>query len=108
MFPRDDAKRDSWLKNIQCETWYPPKSAFICSDNFDEKFINRGGKLVKLTKDAVPTKLCINPLYNVNHDHNYCLGSKALLCNLVSVNTEGEGSREEEEPPPVLVRVLKT
>ena len=46
-----------------------------------------------MTKDAVPTKLCINPLYN------YCLGSKALIHNLVSLNTEADNSTEDQEPP---------
>ncbi|CAB3979235.1 DNA transposase THAP9 [Paramuricea clavata] len=54
-FHNQPRKKAKWLKNICREDWMPSSHSRICSDHFQEKYINRTGLVAKLREDAVPT-----------------------------------------------------
>ena len=45
------------------EDWCPSSHSRVCSDHFQEKFINRTGLIAKLQEDAVPTRFKKFPQY---------------------------------------------
>ena len=45
------------------EDWSPSSHSRVCSDHFQEKFINRTGLIAKLREDAVPTRFKKFPQY---------------------------------------------
>ena len=55
-FPSNSEVRAKWLKPLNKKDWVPKKTSRICSDHFEEAFIERGGKTVKLKFKAVPTR----------------------------------------------------
>ena len=55
-FLTNPEKKVKWLKNIRREDWMPSSHSRICSDHFQEKYINRTGLVAKLREDAVPTR----------------------------------------------------
>ena len=58
----------------------------MCSDHFDEKFINRSSQRVTLKIDAIPTRFAVSQdandiLYYTSHDHNYFPEDVSHKCN---------------------------
>ncbi|XP_070837462.1 uncharacterized protein [Chaetodon trifascialis] len=48
-------KLKKWLTNMKWKDWTPSRFSVLCINHFEERFIDRTGKSVKLLKDAVPT-----------------------------------------------------
>lgn len=48
-------KLKKWLMNMKWKDWTPSRFSVLCIDHFEEQFIDRTGKCVKLREDAVPT-----------------------------------------------------
>lgn len=44
-----------WLVNMKWEDWTPDRFSVLCINHFEEQYIDRTGKYVKLREDAVPT-----------------------------------------------------
>lgn len=76
-FPKDQERRNHWLKCIHRECFVPSDHSVVCIDHFEEKFIIRidtatrpdGSVLTvprkrpKLSPDAFPTKFANQPKY---------------------------------------------
>ncbi|XP_046860657.1 THAP domain-containing protein 2-like [Xenia sp. Carnegie-2017] len=60
-FPADLERRKVWIKNIHRERWTPSSTSRLCSDHFLESCFDRSGKVVKLQRDAVPTRFKLFP-----------------------------------------------
>ena len=60
-FPKDKVKRKQWIQKIHREKWSPKKDTVICSDHFKESCIYRGGNVVGINQDAVPTRFKMFP-----------------------------------------------
>ena len=70
--------------------WEPTKNTRVCSDHFDEKFINRSGQRVTLKLDAIPTRFVPSQdkndiLFYTSHDHNYFPEDVTHKCGECSV-----------------------
>lgn len=48
-------KLKKWLVNMKWPDWTPSRFSVLCSNHFEEQYIDRTGKYVKLREDAVPT-----------------------------------------------------
>uniref|UniRef100_UPI0037E813C7 uncharacterized protein n=1 Tax=Semicossyphus pulcher TaxID=241346 RepID=UPI0037E813C7 len=48
-------KLKKWLNNMKWDDWTPSRFSVLCSNHFEEQYIDRTGKCVKLREDAVPT-----------------------------------------------------
>uniref|UniRef100_UPI003AB09F10 uncharacterized protein n=1 Tax=Centroberyx gerrardi TaxID=166262 RepID=UPI003AB09F10 len=48
-------KLKKWLLNMKWKDWTPSRFSVLCINHFEEKYIDRTGKFVKLREDAVPT-----------------------------------------------------
>ncbi|XP_068584114.1 uncharacterized protein zgc:153292 isoform X2 [Cebidichthys violaceus] len=48
-------KLKKWLINMKLKDWTPSRFSVLCIKHFEEQFIDRTGKCVKLREDAVPT-----------------------------------------------------
>lgn len=48
-------KLKKWLTNMKWKDWTPSRFSVLCSNHFEEKYIDRSSKFVKLRQDAVPT-----------------------------------------------------
>lgn len=53
-FPKDEIRRNDWLKGIHRETWVPSKYAVVCSEHFTEDSFDLSGNEIKLRLHAVP------------------------------------------------------
>ncbi|KAH1021992.1 hypothetical protein HUJ04_011468 [Dendroctonus ponderosae] len=76
-FPRDDQRKQQWLRNIHRENFIPSKFSVVCSKHFEETFIIRearaerkdGSQLVlardrmRLTANALPSIFPNQPKY---------------------------------------------
>ncbi|XP_008327580.1 uncharacterized protein LOC103392678 [Cynoglossus semilaevis] len=55
-FPLYHSRRlKKWLANMKMQDWTPSRFSVLCINHFEEKYIDRTGKSVKLREDAVPT-----------------------------------------------------
>ncbi|XP_042361098.1 uncharacterized protein zgc:153292 isoform X2 [Plectropomus leopardus] len=48
-------KLKKWLTNMNLKDWTPSRFSVLCSNHFEDQYIDRTGKCVKLKEDAVPT-----------------------------------------------------
>nr|XP_019949727.1 PREDICTED: uncharacterized protein LOC109633964 isoform X1 [Paralichthys olivaceus] len=48
-------KLKKWLVNMKWKDWTPSRFSVLCISHFEEQYIDRTGKSVKLKEDAVPT-----------------------------------------------------
>ncbi|XP_035511527.1 uncharacterized protein zgc:153292 isoform X1 [Morone saxatilis] len=48
-------KLKKWLINMKWKDWTPSRFSVLCINHFEEQYIDRTGKCVKLREDAVPT-----------------------------------------------------
>ncbi|KAE8283500.1 hypothetical protein D5F01_LYC18903 [Larimichthys crocea] len=48
-------KLKKWLNNMKWKDWTPSRFSVLCIDHFEEQYIDRTGKCVKLRENAVPT-----------------------------------------------------
>ncbi|XP_041673008.1 uncharacterized protein zgc:153292 [Cheilinus undulatus] len=48
-------KLKKWLNNMKWDDWTPSRFSVLCSNHFEEQYIDRTGKSVTLKDDAVPT-----------------------------------------------------
>ncbi|XP_070704502.1 uncharacterized protein [Pempheris klunzingeri] len=48
-------KLKKWLVNMKWKDWTPSRFSVLCINHFEEQYIDRTGKCVKLCEDAVPT-----------------------------------------------------
>ncbi|TNN70063.1 THAP domain-containing protein 5 [Liparis tanakae] len=48
-------KLKKWLLNMKMKDWTPSRFSVLCINHFEEQYIDRTGKCVKLRDDAVPT-----------------------------------------------------
>ncbi|XP_075942441.1 uncharacterized protein LOC142945034 isoform X1 [Anarhichas minor] len=48
-------KLKKWLINMKLKDWTPSRFSVLCVKHFEEQYIDRTGKCVKLREDAVPT-----------------------------------------------------
>ncbi|XP_038562001.1 uncharacterized protein zgc:153292 isoform X1 [Micropterus salmoides] len=48
-------KLKKWLTNMKWKDWTPSRFSVLCVNHFEEQYIDRTGKCVKLTENAVPT-----------------------------------------------------
>uniref|UniRef100_A0A8P4GU74 THAP-type domain-containing protein n=1 Tax=Dicentrarchus labrax TaxID=13489 RepID=A0A8P4GU74_DICLA len=48
-------KLKKWLVNMKWKDWTPSRFSVLCINHFEEQYIDRSGKCVKLREDAVPT-----------------------------------------------------
>ncbi|CAJ1076334.1 uncharacterized protein zgc:153292 [Xyrichtys novacula] len=48
-------KLKQWLNNMKLEDWTPSRFSVLCINHFEEQYIDRTGKCVTLTGNAVPT-----------------------------------------------------
>ncbi|XP_047426842.1 uncharacterized protein zgc:153292 isoform X2 [Mugil cephalus] len=48
-------KLKKWLINMKWKDWTPTRFSVLCINHFEEQYIDRTGKCVKLKEDAVPT-----------------------------------------------------
>ncbi|XP_042249662.1 uncharacterized protein zgc:153292 [Thunnus maccoyii] len=48
-------KLRKWLVNMKWKDWTPTRFSVLCSNHFEEQYIDRTGKSVTLKEDAVPT-----------------------------------------------------
>ncbi|XP_026218743.1 THAP domain-containing protein [Anabas testudineus] len=48
-------KLKKWLDNMKWEDWTPSRFSVLCINHFEDQYIDRTGKFVKLRADAVPT-----------------------------------------------------
>ncbi|KAF3699836.1 THAP domain-containing protein 5 [Channa argus] len=48
-------KLKKWLVNMKWKDWTPSRFSVLCINHFEEQYIDRTGKFVKLREDAVPT-----------------------------------------------------
>uniref|UniRef100_A0A665TMD5 THAP-type domain-containing protein n=1 Tax=Echeneis naucrates TaxID=173247 RepID=A0A665TMD5_ECHNA len=48
-------KLKKWLVNMKWKDWTPSRFSVLCIHHFEEQYIDRTGKCVKLREDAVPT-----------------------------------------------------
>ncbi|XP_032393873.1 uncharacterized protein zgc:153292 [Etheostoma spectabile] len=48
-------KLKKWLINMKWKDWTPSRFSALCINHFEEQYIDRTGKCVKLREDAVPT-----------------------------------------------------
>ena len=55
-FPSNPQKRVKWLANMHRKDWTPSSHSRICSDHFEERFLNRTDQIVKLKDEAVPIR----------------------------------------------------
>ena len=55
-FPSNPERKKQWATNLGKENWTPSKPSRICSDHFEERFIDRTGKSTILKFTAVPTR----------------------------------------------------
>lgn len=51
----NDRKLKKWLMNMKWKDWSPSRFSVLCSNHFEEKYIDRSGRSIKLREDAVPT-----------------------------------------------------
>ncbi|XP_028268614.1 uncharacterized protein LOC114440386 [Parambassis ranga] len=54
-FPLYNHRLKKWLINMKWQDWTPTRFSVLCSNHFEEQYIDRRGKYVALKKDAVPT-----------------------------------------------------
>ena len=54
-FPRDDARKDEWLVNLQRINFTPTVASRVCSEHFTGDSFDRTGQRVHFSKVAVPT-----------------------------------------------------
>ncbi|KAM6967138.1 uncharacterized protein LKV04_019406 isoform 1-T2 [Tautogolabrus adspersus] len=55
-FPQyNPRKLKKWLNNMKWDDWTPSRFSVLCSNHFEEQYIDRTGKCVTLRDDAVPT-----------------------------------------------------
>ena len=45
-----------WVEKIRRKDWLPSSNSCLCSDHFSESCFDRAGKIIKLKKDAIPTR----------------------------------------------------
>ncbi|KAK2833072.1 hypothetical protein Q5P01_016961 [Channa striata] len=48
-------KLKKWLVNMKWKDWTPSRFSVLCMNHFEDQYIDRTGKIVKLREDAVPT-----------------------------------------------------
>ncbi|CAG07219.1 unnamed protein product [Tetraodon nigroviridis] len=48
-------KLKKWLANMKLKDWTPSRFSVLCINHFEEQYIDKSGKSVKLREDAVPT-----------------------------------------------------
>lgn len=48
-------KLKKWLLNMKMKDWTPSRFSVLCINHFEEQYIDRTGKCVKLLENAVPT-----------------------------------------------------
>uniref|UniRef100_A0A8D3A879 THAP domain-containing protein 1 n=1 Tax=Scophthalmus maximus TaxID=52904 RepID=A0A8D3A879_SCOMX len=48
-------KLKKWLDNMRWKDWTPSRFSVLCINHFEERYIDRTGKSVTLSEDAVPT-----------------------------------------------------
>ncbi|XP_059204804.1 uncharacterized protein zgc:153292 [Centropristis striata] len=48
-------KLKKWLTNMNWKDWTPSRFSVLCINHFEEQYIDRTGKCVKLREDAIPT-----------------------------------------------------
>ncbi|XP_010894214.1 uncharacterized protein LOC105025312 isoform X1 [Esox lucius] len=55
-FPKRDPKRlKEWLRQMKWKDWLPTPHSLLCSEHFEERFMDRTGQTVRLRDDAIPT-----------------------------------------------------
>ncbi|XP_056871445.1 uncharacterized protein zgc:153292 isoform X1 [Takifugu flavidus] len=54
-------KLKKWLTNMKLKDWTPSRFSVLCIDHFEEQYIDKTGKSVKLREDAVPTVFSSTP-----------------------------------------------
>ena len=55
-FPSNQDRKQEWLTHLKRGDWKPKKGSRVCSDHFEDHFINRRGTYATLRFDAVPTR----------------------------------------------------
>ncbi|KAF7660558.1 hypothetical protein LDENG_00279850 [Lucifuga dentata] len=51
----NDRKLKKWLTSMKWKDWSPSRFSVLCSNHFEEQYIDRSGRSTKLREDAVPT-----------------------------------------------------
>lgn len=54
-------KLKKWLTSMKLEDWTPSRFSVLCINHFEEQYIDKTGKSVKLREDAVPTVFSSTP-----------------------------------------------
>ncbi|XP_030645631.1 uncharacterized protein LOC115826094 [Chanos chanos] len=55
-FPFKDPKRlKEWVRQTKWKNWSPTLASALCSEHFEEKYLERGGNVTRLKHTAVPT-----------------------------------------------------
>ena len=54
--PSRSEPKKIWVKKIRRKDWLPSSNSRLCSDYFSESCFDRAGKIIKLKKDAIPTR----------------------------------------------------
>ncbi|RVE55331.1 hypothetical protein evm_000229 [Chilo suppressalis] len=54
-FPKDQTLCDIWVANMQIKNWKPSKTCVLCSQHFEEHFIDKSPFRTRLRPGAVPT-----------------------------------------------------
>lgn len=108
-FPLYNPRRlKKWLVNMKWKDWTPSRFSVLCSDHFEEQYIDRTGKCVKLQEDAVPTifsspdgtqkrKASINPR---NKRHKPPVGVKASQMSPSATTSPATGKRSGQNKEP--------
>ena len=55
-FPSNKERKQKWVQNLNKGDWKPTHTSRLCSDHFEECFIDRSGKNTILRFDAAPTR----------------------------------------------------
>jgi len=50
---------NKWIANVKREQFAPSKKSVLCSDHFEEQWLDRTGQTIRLRDGAVPTIFCV-------------------------------------------------
>ncbi|XP_036943858.1 uncharacterized protein zgc:153292 [Acanthopagrus latus] len=109
-FPLYNPRRlKKWLANMKWKDWTPTRFSVLCSSHFEEQYIDRTGKCVKLRDDAVPTifltsadtqkgKVSVNPRSKRNKPPGAKASQKSPAPSPVTTPATSKQSVQNKEP----------
>lgn len=109
-FPLYNPRRlKKWLANMKWKDWTPTRFSVLCSSHFEEQYIDRTGKCVKLRDDAVPTifltsadtqkgKVSVNPRSKRNKPPGAKAPQKSPALSPVTTPATSKQSVQNKEP----------